>query len=70
MPCVVERFDLRLAFFPGRRFEQDVIRCVRIEGRIKIDQVDAFVRDLVAKDAKIIALEKLVQSRPRPADQR
>ena len=40
LPCVVKRLDLRGAVIALRPLEQHVVRRVRIEGRIEIDQID------------------------------
>ena len=47
MPCVVERAVLRLFSAVGGVGEKDVVIRVRVERRVKIDQVNAFVSPLL-----------------------
>ena len=60
MPRVVKRGNLRFGFFTAFALEQDVVCPVGIEGRVKIDEVYAFVGYVFAQDGQIVAIEKRV----------
>ncbi len=55
MPGVLERFDLRVRVLPLRRLEKDIVIGVRIERRVEIDEVHAFIRDMLAQNMQIVA---------------
>jgi len=42
------------AFVP----EEHVVRAVRVERRVQVDQVDAFVGDVLAQDGQVVAVEQ------------
>ena len=63
MPRVFKRRDLRLALVPLGRFEQEIVVALGVERRIKVDQVNGFVREVVAQDVKVVAEEKLIHVR-------
>ncbi len=48
VPRILESLDLRLRAFARRCLEQHIVRGVRVERRVEIDQVDAFVFDRLA----------------------
>jgi hypothetical protein len=59
-PRILEGHDLGAgagAVFFG---EEDVVVLAAIEGRVEIDQVDGFVLDVLAEDAKVIPVIELV----------
>ena len=60
MPCVFKSFDLRLALLATRGFEQYIIIGVRIELRIKLNQINAFILDVFAQHIQIIAIVKRI----------
>lgn len=45
MPCVVERLELRVRVVTLRRFEKNVVRGVRVERRVEVDQINRLVRN-------------------------
>jgi hypothetical protein len=45
---------------PQKGFEQDVVGCLAVEGRIEIDAVDALVIDLIAEYLQVVAVVELV----------
>ena len=55
MPSVVERGDLRRRLFAALLAEEDVVGGVGVEGRVEVDQVDAFVGDVLAQDVEVVA---------------
>ncbi len=60
VPRVVKCFNLRVRFRAALVLEQHVVRTIRVERRIEIDQVNAFIRDMLAQDGQIVAVEKCV----------
>jgi hypothetical protein len=63
MPGVLEGFNLRLAVVAARRFEEQVVVALGIERRVEIDEVNGFVRNVLAKDLEIVAVIELVHWR-------
>jgi hypothetical protein len=51
-----------LAFIPRGRFEKHIVICIRVEGRIKINQIDAFIFDLISENRKIVAKKERINS--------
>ena len=66
VPGVVKRLTLRGGPAAVGGFEEDVIPGVRVEGRVEIDQVHAFGRDVVAQHDKVVAIVKVICHRARP----
>lgn len=66
MPGIVKRLDLRLALHPVRGLEQHIVSGVGVERRVKIDQIGAFVGDMLAQNTHIIAVIELVGHEIRP----
>jgi len=62
LPCVLKGCDLRGGFFAALFLEKDVVVGVGIEGWVKVNQVDTGVRDVVAKNFKVIAKIKPILS--------
>ena len=60
VPGVVEGGDLGRRLLAALFGEQDVIRGVRVERRVEVDQVDALVLDLLAQDAEVVPEVELV----------
>ena len=60
MPRVFERRDLRFGI--GARFvaEQYVVIAVAVKRRIKIDEIDRFILDIVTGDLQIVAVVKSI----------
>ena len=54
--------ELRLAYFAAGFAEENVVVRVRVKGRVEVDEIDAFVRELVAvaQPVEVIAEEELV----------
>jgi hypothetical protein len=48
MPRIIKGFDLGLRLFTRWALNQNVIGSVRIEGRIKVNQIDAIVCNTLA----------------------
>src|ERR1017187_9149759 len=62
MPCVTERFDLRLGPLSRRATEQHVVVGLAIERWIEIDEIHAFALDLISKNGEVVAVVEVVQS--------
>ena len=62
LPGVLKGRDLRGGFLAALFLEEHVVAGVGVEGRIKVNQVNAGVRDVVAKDVQIIAKIELICS--------
>jgi hypothetical protein len=60
MPGVLEGFNLRLAVVAAGRFEEQVVVVLGIERRVEIDEVNGFVRKVLAEDLEIVAVIELV----------
>ena len=58
-----KRRDLRLALVPLGRFEQEIVVALGIERRVEVDEVNGFVREVVAQDVEVVAEVKLVHPR-------
>ena len=58
MPRILERLYLRFAMLPALVFEQHVVAAVRVEGRVQVYEVYAFVRDVLPKDGQVVAVEQ------------
>jgi hypothetical protein len=56
MPGVFERRYLRLRVGAGFVLEQNIVIPVRIKRRVKIDQVNGLIRDVIPQDIQIIAV--------------
>ncbi len=65
VPRILERLDLRVAVRALGRLEQDIVIGVRIERRVEIDKVHAFVSDMFAQHVQIVAIIELV-GHPHP----
>ena len=63
MPGVLEGFNLRLAVVAARRFEEQIVVALGIERRVEIDEVNGFVRNVLAEDLEIVAVIELVHWR-------
>lgn len=58
MTGVIESCNLRFGGRTALVFEQYVVRMVGIERRVKIDQVNAFIWDILAKKIQVIAIKQ------------
>jgi hypothetical protein len=63
MPGVLEGFNLRLAVMAARRFEEQIVVVLGIERRVEINEVNGFVRNVLAEGLEIVAVIKLVHPR-------
>jgi hypothetical protein len=63
MPGVLEGFNLRLAVVAAGRFEEQIVVALGIERRVEIDEVNGFVRNVLAEDLEIVAVVELVHWR-------
>jgi len=61
MPGVLEGHDLRVRFVSLRRFEENGIIALRIKRRIEINEIDRFIRDVLAENIEIVAEKKFIQ---------
>ena len=55
VPGVVEGGDLRGRLFAALLAKQYVVSSVGVEGRVEVDQVDAFIGDVLAQDVEVVA---------------
>ena len=60
VPGVVEGGHLRLRLLPALVLEQHVVRAVRVERRVEVDQVDRLVLDVLAQDDEVVTVVKSV----------
>jgi hypothetical protein len=60
LPRILKRHDLRGGFFAALFLEEHVVGGVGVEGRVEVNQVNAGVRDVVAKNVQVIAKLELV----------
>jgi hypothetical protein len=58
VPGILEGRDLGFRLLPALVLEQHVVGAVGIERRVEIDQVDRFVRDMLAQDRQVVAVEE------------
>jgi hypothetical protein len=56
VPGVLEGQELGIGLPPRLILEDDVVVPVRVEGRVEVDQIDALVRDVAAKDVEVVAV--------------
>ena len=58
MPGVLKRGDLRFAVGAAFGLEEHVIIAVAVEGRVEVNQVDAFIGEVfpVAQDLEVVAV--------------
>lgn len=66
VPRVFERRDLRFAVAARFVAEQYVVIPIAVERRIKIDQIDRLVLDVVPQDLQIIAVVESVHGKSMP----
>ena len=43
-----------------RRVEEEIVVALGIERRVEVDEVNGFIREVLAKDVEVVAVEKLV----------
>jgi hypothetical protein len=55
VPGVSEGANLRARLLARLVAEQDVVRRVRVERRVEVDEVDGLRRDVVAQDSQVVA---------------
>ena len=60
LPCILKGGNLRGGFLAALFLEKDVIVGVGVKGRIKVNQVNAGVRDVITKNTQIIAKVEFV----------
>ena len=60
VPGVLERLDLCLAALALGRFEEEIVVALGIERRIQVDEINGFVRNVLAQNLEIVAVIKLV----------
>ena len=53
VPGVLEGGNLGRGLLAALFLEEDVVVCVGVEGRIEIDEVNAFVGDVIAQDVQL-----------------
>jgi len=53
LPGVLEGGDLRGGFLAAFFLEKHVLVCVGIEGRVEVDEIDTFVRDVLAQNVQL-----------------
>jgi hypothetical protein len=63
MPGVLEGFNLRLAVVAARRFEEQIVIALGIERRVEINEVNGFIRNVLAEDLEIVAVIELIHPR-------
>ena len=63
MPGIIEGGDLCRRLFAALFAEQDVIGGVGVEGRVEVDQVNAFSVDVLAQDVEVVAEVEFVESK-------
>jgi hypothetical protein len=63
MPGILEGFNLRFAVVAAGRFEEQIVIALGIERRVEIDEVNGFVRKVLAEDLEIVAVKELVHPR-------
>ena len=64
VPRVVEGDDLGVTLPSRLVLEDDVVRSVRVEGRIEVDEVDRLVRDVTPEDIEIVAVVEDLRLHP------
>ena len=60
MPGILKCGDLRVALHALGRFEQQVVVALGIERRIEINQIDRFIRNVIAQNIEVIAVVEFV----------
>ena len=65
VPGIFKGFNLRLAALTLGRFEEEIVVALRIERRVEVDEVNGFVREVLAEDVEVVAVEKLVHPRKK-----
>lgn len=60
VPGIPKSLDLGLRLFAGRRSEKDIVTGLTVEGRIKVNQVNAFVLNVLFQDVEIVAVVQMV----------
>jgi hypothetical protein len=53
----------------GNTLEDDVVVLVRVEGGIEVDEIDAIVREVLAQNLEVVAVQQAVGVHTRPAPQ-
>ncbi len=59
--CVPESFDLGAGLFPRRALEKNVVRCLAVEWRIEVNEIDTIIADYSSEDSQVIAIIKALQ---------
>ena len=57
MPGIFKGIYLGSGLVAGFVFEEDVVVAVGVERWVKVDEVDGFIGDVLAKDGEVIAIE-------------
>ena len=60
MPRVVECLDLGLGLLATVRLKEHVVGTIRVEGRVKVNEIDRLVLDMLAEYREVVPVEELV----------